>query len=177
MNHNIHNRAIVEAEFCGHRHVVETAETVLHPIRLELESIHPCPFYVPNSIIHYEFRLRNASNIPVSGARFVNTIQENCEYIPGSFRINGVPTHVQMNGNTLVHCFREICPQENLLICFDVRVRPFAAPCFPVPPCACQHGCQNNGFQCSCQQPVCQSCQNGFQGNGFQTNVVHGSWL
>jgi uncharacterized repeat protein (TIGR01451 family) len=125
----IKNRAAVEINLCGRMHVVESIETVVEPIKVEIEQEQPCPFVLENDTFRYVFKIKNLSEANISNVRFKDILSNRVEFVCGSFEVNGCREHADVHGNVLEHIIRELHACDTVIISFAVKAREMENPC------------------------------------------------
>jgi len=123
MQGRIKNKALLEATICGHKQVIETIETIVDPIKIEFESIHPCKHYIDGGKIHYEFKVKNRSEVCVNDLIFKDLLEQNSEYVMGSFMVNGCSQKPTVRGNEICYLICHLGAHETMTICFEVKAR------------------------------------------------------
>ena len=138
----IKNKAEFEVKFCGRTHVVETEESVVEVIKVEIEQESPCRFVLEKEKVKYVFKIKNKTDTNICDCKFKDILSERVEYVHGSFEINGRKAHhVHVRGNVLEAPIRELKACETITVSFEVKVREFEDECRHRPECHCEECC------------------------------------
>jgi uncharacterized repeat protein (TIGR01451 family) len=127
----ITNRGSVEVSVCGHRHTVESNTTEIAPLRFEVTQTTPCNFVLEHGLCHYEFRVRNRSEVAINECMFRNPLQNGVEFVRESFRIDGRRAPVRVQNHVIEARLSTLRPCATQTITFDTRVGSFEgeSPC------------------------------------------------
>ena len=132
----ITNRATIEIDICGRRHVIETAETTVEPVRIEFESVRPCRFYVVGHPIEYKFRLRNESDSAVYDLRFASVLTD-ASYVDKSFAVNNCHVVPTVNGHAIEYVIPQLRAHETATITFEALPHHHTTAPETIRPCQC----------------------------------------
>jgi len=125
----IKNKAEFEIELCGKKHKVETLETVVEPIKIDIIQKEPCKYVLENDKIKYLFEVKNLSRTDIFGGEFKDILSHEVDYVNESFEINGKKENAEVCGNVLIHKIKELKACETLYVSFEVKTREFKNQC------------------------------------------------
>lgn len=126
----IKNKAMFEVEFCGRKHSVETLETVIDAIKIEIEREEPdCHFVLENDKIHYKFKVKNMSNVELHDTMFKDFLDRHTEYVCNSLKINGQHHKACVRDHVLEVEIKELKACQTLMIEFEVKAHGFQSEC------------------------------------------------
>jgi len=130
MSHKITNKAEFEISLCGKKHSVVSKESVVEPIRIEIEQIEPCRFCLEGENIEYVYKVKNLSHAHINDSMFKSQYCERVEFVRGSFKVNGVHQRACVHGNTIESCIKELKPCETATVSYEVKARTMSHnPC------------------------------------------------
>jgi len=121
----IKNEAQLEVELCGKKHAIEAPVNVVHPVKIVIEREEPCNFVLENENIRYVFKVKNLSKVAVKNCMFKSELDANCEFVCGSFTINGRRHKACVRGNMVEAEIHELGACQTLEIAFEVKVKRF----------------------------------------------------
>jgi len=125
----IKNKAKVEVEFCGRMHSAETVETVVTPIKLEIECEKPCAFTLENEKLKFVFKVKNLSEIELHNVMFKDFLDKQTEFVRDSFKVNGHHHKVCVREHVLEAEIRELKACQTVTISFEVKTKDFKTNC------------------------------------------------
>lgn len=118
----IKNKALLEVELFGKRHIIESNETVVEEIKILFEKFASCKYVFKDEPIKYDIVIKNESNIKLTDFVFKDTLDDDTKYINGTFKINGHHYNPRIHGKTLEFPICELKDNEQLLISFETKL-------------------------------------------------------
>ena len=119
---SITNRAQIEIEACDETIVVESDEETVNKLHLIVLKTAGCNITAVGHHIDYCVSIKNESGVDVHDLLFKDVLDSHTSYVTGSFRVNGVPATPTVQGQTLSYLIPEIEDDQEVVICFRVRV-------------------------------------------------------
>lgn len=126
----VRNRAAFEVDLCGRKHQIETAETVIDAVKVDIVCENPqCNLVLDNDKIHYKFKVKNQSHVNLHNTKFRDFLCEHSRYVEGSLTINGRPHKACVRDRVLEVEIRELRACGTCMIEFDIRAHSFQSEC------------------------------------------------
>ena len=122
MAEHITNRSQVEIEACDETIAVQSNETTVNILRLEVVKTAGCNISAVGHHIDYCVRITNESGADLHDLVFRDTIDSRTSFVAGSFTVNGHPRTPTVHGHTISFNIAELEDDETITICFRVRV-------------------------------------------------------
>ena len=119
----ITNIALVELELCGKKETVESNETETNIVKLIVTKEAGCKFVLAGGDIAYTVKIKNDSDIALCDLEFKDTLDNNTQFVAGSFKVNGVTKTPHVTGHTISYLIDEIEAGETITITFEVKVK------------------------------------------------------
>ena len=122
MEKKITNAASIEIELCGEEQSIESNETEVDIINLEIKKEASCKYAFCGGTLGYTVTIKNDSDVKLEDLEFKDTLSDNTEYKAGSFKVNGAHKTPVINGKTISYEIDEIEADETIEITFEVKV-------------------------------------------------------
>ena len=122
MDKKIKNFACLEIELCGTEQSIESNETEVDIINLEIKKEADCKYAFCGGTLGYTVTIKNDSDVKLEDLEFKDTLSDNTEYKAGSFKVDGAPKTPVINGKTISYKIDEIEAGEEIEITFEVKV-------------------------------------------------------
>jgi len=119
---SIINRAQIEIEACDETIVVESNEAEVNKLHLIVVKTPGCNLTAVGHHIDYCVSVKNESGVDVEDLLFRDVLDSHTSYVTGSFMVNGAPATPTVQGQTITYLIPEIEDDEEIVICFRVRV-------------------------------------------------------
>ena len=129
MKNKIKNKAELEVRLCGRKHVVESIETTVEPIKIDIEQEQPCRFVLEDDKYKYVFKVKNQSHTDICDVKFKDYLSDKVTYVHGSFEVNGYKEHAKHYEDVVEYMFRELGACQTVTVSFDVKVKPVEHGC------------------------------------------------
>ena len=119
---SITNRAQIEIEACDETIIVESNEATINKLHLIVVKTAGCNVTAVGHHIDYCVSVKNESGVDLYDLLFKDILDSDTSYVAGSFRVNGTPATPTVVGQTITYLIPEIEDDEEVVICFRVRV-------------------------------------------------------
>lgn len=119
-----------QVEFCGRKHSVETVESCIDAIKIDIEREEPeCNFVLENDKIHYKFKVKNLSHVELHNTIFKDFLDKQTEYVCNSLKIDGRHHKACVRDHVLEVEIKELKACQTLIIEFEVKACGFRSEC------------------------------------------------
>jgi len=118
----ITNKSQIEIEACEETIVLESNETTVHKLELDIEKTAGCNITAVGHHINYCVRIKNESEVDLQDLLFKDILDTKTSYVTGSFEVNGSPATPTVVGHTITYTIAELEDDDTVTICFRVRV-------------------------------------------------------
>ena len=122
MAEHILNRSQIEIEACDETITVQSNQTTVTRLELEVVKTAGCNITAVGHHIDYCVRITNNSGVDLFDLVFRDTLDPRTSFVPGSFTVDGQPRTPTVQNNTITYDIPEIRDGETITICFRVRV-------------------------------------------------------
>ena len=121
----ITNKGKLELELCHCKVEVESNETTVDPIKVEIEQEQPCKNAIENGTIRYVFKIKNKCKTDVEDLVFKDTLDKDVELVRDSVKIDNEKTPYHLHDDTLEVKIKELKGCKTLILSFEVKVHDF----------------------------------------------------
>ena len=118
----ITNKSQIEIEACDETIVVESNETTIHKLHLEVVKTAACNITAVGHHIRYCVSVKNESGVDLEDLLFKDILDPHTSYVPESFEVDGIRRTPTVANNTITYVIPELKDDETINICFRVRV-------------------------------------------------------
>jgi uncharacterized repeat protein (TIGR01451 family) len=118
----IKNKAYLEIEACEEDLVIESNEVVAETIDLKLEKTQSCNYAVVGGKLKYTVKIINQCDTDILNVNFMDIFDDCCEYVAGSFEVDGKKETPTVVDNILEYLLHEIKGDETITITFEVKI-------------------------------------------------------
>ena len=122
MANQITNKSQIEIEACDETIVIESNETTVHKLVLDIVKTAGCNVTAVGHHISYCVSIKNESEVDLHDLLFKDVIDATTSYVTGSFEVNGTPETPTVVGHTITYMIADLEDDETITICFRVRV-------------------------------------------------------
>ena len=119
---DITNRSQIEIEACDETITVNSNETTVTRLNLEVHKTAGCNITAVGHHIDYCVKVTNESGADLHDLVFKDTLDPHTSFVPGSFTVNGHSATPTVHGQTITYNIHQLEDDESINICFRVRV-------------------------------------------------------
>jgi len=125
----IENKAVVSLEACNRTIEVASNEITTKPIKLRLEKKQDCDIVLIGENVKFTIEIENQCSTDVENLMFKDRLHDCFHYVEGSFRVNGIEEHPELEDRTLIFEIDQLRSCESVTIEFEVTVTDDCCDC------------------------------------------------
>ena len=119
----IQNRAFLDVESNGDITTFQSNQTIAHKLDVELAKEQSHSVVHKNQLLHYKIKITNKSCSPICDAIFRDILDEDSEYVHGTFSFDGHPHTPIVVDHRLIYIVPKLYPHKEAIVAFAVKIK------------------------------------------------------